>query len=100
VITDTAGFEINPANGPMQVITLQANRTPAATNFNNGQSVKLRVDDGTGFAITWTTVGVVWTTQVPDSSGTPPKLASTGWTHIELWKESGVIYGAYWYSAT
>jgi hypothetical protein len=100
-ITDAAGFEINPANGPIQTITLGANRTPAATNFASGQSVKLKVDDGTAYAITWTTVGVVWVGQTAGSSGAAPTLGTTGWTHIELWKEGSIIYGALiGYSAT
>jgi hypothetical protein len=100
-ITDAAAFEINPANGPIQTITLGANRTPAATSFASGQSVKLKIDDGTAFAITWTTVGVVWIGQTAGSSGTAPTLGTTGWTHIELWKEGSIIYGALiGYSAT
>jgi hypothetical protein len=100
-ITDAAAFEINPANGPIQTITLGANRTPAATNFASGQSVKLKIDDGTAYAVTWTTVGVVWLSQTAGASGTAPTLGTTGWTHIELWKEGSIIYGALiGYSAT
>jgi hypothetical protein len=100
-ITDGAAFEIDPANGPIQTITLGANRTPAATNFASGQSVKLKIDDGTAYAITWTTVGVVWIGQTAGASGTTPTLGTTGWTHVELWKESSIIYGALiGYSAT
>ena len=101
-ITDgAAAFEINPANGPIQTITLTDNRTPAATNFASGQSVKLKINDGTAFAITWTTVGVVWLGQTAGSSGTAPTLGTTGWTHIELWKEGSIVYGALiGYSAT
>jgi len=100
-IADGAAFEIDPANGPIQTITLGANRTPAATNFASGQSVKLKIDDGTSYAITWTTVGVVWIGQTAGASGTAPTLGTTGWTHIELWKEGSIIYGALiGYSAT
>jgi hypothetical protein len=100
-ITDAAAFEINPVNGSIQTITLGANRTPAATNFASGQSVKLKIDDGTAYAITWTTVGVVWIGQTAGASGTAPTLGTTGWTHIELWKEGSIIYGALiGYSAT
>jgi hypothetical protein len=88
-ITDAAAFEINPNNGPIQLITLGANRTPAATTFAAGQSVTLMINDGTAFAITWTTVGVVWV------GGTAPTLATTGWTVIELWKVASTIYGAW-----
>jgi hypothetical protein len=93
-IVDGAAFEIDPANGPIQEITLGANRTPAATNFESGQSVKLRIADGTAFAITWTTIGVVWIGQTAGSSGTAPALGTTGWTHVELWKEGATVYGS------
>lgn len=100
-ITDAAAFEINPANGPIQTVTLGANRSPAATNFASGQSVKLKIDDGAAYSITWTTVGVIWLNQTAGASGTAPTLGTTGWTHIELWKEGSIIYGALiGYSAT
>jgi hypothetical protein len=88
-ITDGAAFEIDPANGGIQTITLTASRTPAATNFTAGQSVTLMINDGTAYTITWTTVGVVWV------GGTAPVLATTGYTVVELWKVSSTIYGAY-----
>lgn len=87
-ITDGAGFEINPANGGIQVITLGASRTPAATNFTSGQSVTLMIDDGSAYTITWTTVGVVWI------GGTAPTLDTTKKTVVELWKNGSTIYGA------
>lgn len=87
-ITDGAAFEIDPANGSIQLITLGASRTPAATNFVAGESVTLMINDGTAYTITWTTVGVVW------AGGTAPTLATTGYTVIELWKVGSTIYGA------
>lgn len=88
-ITDGAGFEIDPSNGTIQQVTLGANRTPAATNFANGESVTLMVDDGTAATITWTTVDVNWT------GGVAPTLATSGWTVIELWKVGNQIFGAH-----
>lgn len=88
-ITDGAAFEIDPSNGTIQTITLGANRTPAATNFANGESVTLKIADGTAYAITWTTVGVVW------KDATAPTLATTGYTVVELWKENNVIRGVH-----
>lgn len=88
-ITDGVAFEIDPSNGSIQQITLTASRTPAATNFANGEGILLMVNDGTAYTITWTTVGVVWI------GGTAPTLATTGWTHIVLWKVGGTIYGKY-----
>lgn len=94
-ITDAANFEINPANGGIQLITLGASRTPKATNFTPGQSVTLMVDDGTDYTITWTDAtfggsGVVWKTD----TGTAPTLNTTGYTTIVLWKIDTQVYGA------
>ena len=86
-ITDGAGFQIDPGNGSIQQITLGASRTPAATNFANGEGILLMVNDGSAYTITWTTVGVVWI------GGSAPTLATTGWTHIVLYKVGGTIYG-------
>jgi hypothetical protein len=92
-ITDGAAFEINPANGTIQTITLGASRTPKATNFVAGQSVTLMVNDGTAYTLTWTdatfgTGGVIWV------GGTAPTLATTGFTVIEFWKVGSQVYGA------
>lgn len=92
-ITDGAAFEIDPANGGIQTITLGANRTPAATNFTAGQSVTLMVDDGSAYAITWTTVNPTWVGAT--STGSAPTLATSGYTIIEMWKVGSTIYAAY-----
>lgn len=92
-ITDGAAFEIDPANGSIQIITLGANRTPKGTNFAAGEAITLLVDDGTAYTITWTdstfgTGGVTWV------GGTAPTLATSGYTVIELWKVGTKVYGA------
>lgn len=94
-ISDGAAFEIDPGNGSIQLITLGANRTPKATNFAEGESVTLMVDDGTARTLTWTdttfgTSGVVWKT----GGGTAPTLNTSGYTVITLWKVGTQIYGA------
>ena len=94
-ITDGAAFEIDPGNGSIQLITLGASRTPKATNFANGESVLLMVDDGSAYTLTWTdttfgTSGVVWKT----NAGAAPTLNTTGYTAIVLWEVAGQIYGA------
>lgn len=86
-ITDGAGFQIDPGNGTIQQITLGASRTPAATNFASGESVTLKIADGSAYTITWSTVGVTWV------GGTAPTLATTGWTIVVLWKDGSTIYG-------
>lgn len=87
-ITDGVGFEINPANGGIQTITLGASRTPVATNFSSGQSVTLMIDDGSAYTITWSSVAVTWV------GGSAPTLATSGYTVVELWKSGSTIYGA------
>lgn len=94
-ITDGAAFEIDPANGSIQSITLGANRTPKATNMVSGESVLLLVDDGSAFTITWTdttfgTGGVVWKTD----GGSAPTLNTSGFTLIVLTKVGTQVYGA------
>lgn len=90
-ITDAAGFVIDPSNGGLQKITLGASRTPAAApvGWTAGKGLLLKIVDGTDYAITWTTLGVVW------DGGTPPTLATTGWTMVVLWKDGDAIYGKY-----
>lgn len=91
-ISDGAAFEIDPANGSIQIITLGASRTPAATNFESGQTVLLGVDDGTGYTLTWTSISPVWIKVGGTASA--PTLATTGYTWILLWKVGSVVYGA------
>lgn len=91
-ITDGAAFEIDPANGSVQVVTLGAARTPAATNFEAGQTILLGIDDGTAYAITWTSVAPTWVK--PGGTATAPTLATTGYTWVLLWKVGTTIYGA------
>jgi hypothetical protein len=89
-ITDGAAFEIDPANGSIQVVTLGANRTPAATNFEAGQVVLLGIDDGTAYTITWSTVNPTWVKV--GGTGSAPTLATTGYTWILLWEVGTTIY--------
>ena len=89
-IVDGAAFEIDPANGSVQVVTLGDNRTPAATNFEAGQTVLLGIDDGTAYAVTWTTVDPTWVT--PGGGGAAPDLGTTGFTWIILWKQGSTLF--------
>ena len=90
-ITDGAAFEIDPANGSVQIVTLGASRTPAATNFEAGQVVLLGIDDGTAYTVTWTTVNPTWVKQ--GGSASAPALGTIGYTWILLWKVSSTVYG-------
>ena len=87
-ITDGASVDLDPSNGTVQLWTLGANRSPTATGFASGQSMTLMVDDGASYAITWPSV--TWKTD----SGSPPVLNASGYTVIQLWKVSTVLYGA------
>jgi len=100
VIPDGAAFEVAPASGSVQLITLGANRTPKATTFAAGESVTLMVNDGSAYALTWTDStwgsgigtpisGVAWT------GGAAPALAVSGFTVLQFWKVSTQVYGAY-----
>lgn len=93
-ITDGVAFEIDPSNGTMQNVTLTASRTPKGTNFAAGESVTLRIKDGTAYTLTWTdttfgTGGVIWI------GGTAPTLDTTNWTTVVLWNEGSQVYGKY-----
>lgn len=88
-ITDGAGFEIDPANGGIQTVTLGASRSPAATNFTAGQSMILGIDDGSAYSITWPTI--TWAT----TTATAPTLATSGYTWVVLWKVGSTLYGKY-----
>lgn len=88
VITDSAGFAIDPTNGSIQLVTLTASRTPTQANWTAGQSVTLMINDGTAYTVTWTSLSVTWV------GGSAPTLATSGYTVIELWKVGTTIYGA------
>lgn len=81
---------LSPTDGSIQTWTLSGNSTPTAGTWASGQSITLLVDDGTAYAITWATIGVVFKTD----AGVAPTLNTTGETVIELWKVGSTIYGA------
>jgi hypothetical protein len=89
-ITDGASVILDPNNGSIQTWTLGASRTPDQANWAAGQSITLMIDDGTAYAITWSTLAVVWKTD----NGVAPTLNTTGFTVIALWKVGTTIYGA------
>src|SRR3990167_549887 len=88
-ITDGAAFEIDPVNGSVQIVTLGASRTPAATNFEAGRTGLLGINDGTAYSITWTTVAPTWVKV--GGTGVAPTLATTGYTWVLLWKVASTI---------
>jgi hypothetical protein len=89
-VSDGSTVTLDPNNGSIQTWTLGASRTPDQANWAAGQSITLLIDDGTDYAITWSTLAVVWKTD----AGVAPTLNTTGFTVIVLWKVGTTIYGA------
>jgi hypothetical protein len=89
-ISDGASVILDPNNGSIQTWTLGASRTPDQVNWAAGQSISLMIDDGTAYAITWSTLAVVW----KSDGGSAPTLNTTGFTVVALWKVGTTIYGA------
>lgn len=81
---------LSPTNGSIQTWTLTGVSTPTAGTWASGQSMTLMVDDGTANTIDWSSVAVTWKTD----AGVAPTLNTSGYTVIQLWKVSTVIYGA------
>ena len=92
VITDGAEFAINPENGAVQTVTLGASRTPVLADFSSGQTVVLGINDGAGYAVTWTSVSPTWVR--PGGTGAAPTLHTTGYTWVLLWKVGITVYAA------
>ena len=82
---------LSPANGSIQTWTLTGNSTPTSGTWNSGQSINLRVDDGSGFTINWSSMAVTWEVD----GGAAPTLKTTGFTPIVLTKVGATIYGRY-----
>lgn len=81
---------LSPTNGSIQTWTLSASSTPTAGTWAEGQSITLMIDDGTAYAITWTSLPVTWKT----NGGVAPTLLTSGFTPIILYKVGTTIYGA------
>lgn len=81
---------LSPTNGSIQTWTLSGASTPTAGTWAAGQSITLMIDDGSAATVTWSSLAVTWKTD----SGNAPTLNTTGFTVIQLWKVSTVIYGA------
>ena len=77
---------LDPSNGTIQTWTLTGNSTPTATNFLEGESILLLVDDGTAYTITWPTMEWI--------GGSAPTLDTANTNVIELWKVGSTLYGA------
>ena len=91
-ITDGAAFAIDPENGAVQTVTLGASRTPVLANFSSGQTVVLGINDGTSYAVTWTSIAPTWVR--PGGTGAAPTLHTTGYTWVLLWKVGSTVYAS------
>ena len=80
---------ITPNNGSIQTWVLSGNSTPTSGSWANGQSVLLMIDDGTSYAVTWTSMSVTWL----NNNGVAPTLAETGYSSIMFFKLGGALYG-------
>lgn len=85
-ITSAASITLSAANGTIQKLDLAHNVT-AGNSLTNGQFLKLKVSDGAS-AYTLTITGIVWV-------GDTPTIPTTGYAHIEIWKEGSVLHGRY-----
>jgi hypothetical protein len=91
-LTDAATITIEPANGSIQYLTaLGASRTIDVSNFVDGETVALMINDnsGAGSVTTWSTVEWV------NNGGSAPAWPDSGnYTVVSLWKVNGTVYGA------
>lgn len=76
---------LDPANGTIQTWTLTGNSTPT-DSLSAGESITLKILDGTAYTITWPTMEWV--------GGTAPTLDTTNDTWVVLWKVGSTLYGA------
>jgi hypothetical protein len=87
VVTGTSP-ELDPANGTMATWTLTGTSTPTfAASWTQGESMLLLVNDGTGYGITFPTT--LW------NGGTPPTLATSGYTIMSIFKVGANFYASH-----
>jgi len=84
-LTGTAP-SLNPANGTMQTWTLPGTSNPTFdSGFGDGESITLMISDGSSRTISWP--AIQW------AGGSPPDLATSGYTVIVLWRVGSTFYG-------
>jgi hypothetical protein len=90
-VTETVGVitgitpSIVATDGTIQTWTLSGDSSPTF-GFLAGQSITLMIDDGSGRSITWPTMQWI--------GGTPPPLATSGYTVVIVWRVGAGYYGA------
>lgn len=78
-------FTLEASNGTIQNLTLSNNVTTITDSLADGEAITLVVDDGSGYAITWSTTKWV--------GGSTPTLDATNKNVIVLWKVGSDLYG-------
>ena len=84
------GTGIDTGNGTIQIKTLGANTT-FTDALTSGQSVKLTLSNSGSYTVTWPTITWISATE---AAGSAPTVSSSYATHIEVWKEGSILYGA------
>ena len=73
------------AGGEVKTWTLTGNSTPT-DGLSSGEGLLLLINDGLAYTITWP-AGIIW------NYGSPPTLATSGFTVISLMKIGSQLYG-------
>ena len=77
---------LSASNGIIQTWTLTGNSVPT-DSLSAGDFIRLMIDDGTAYTITWPTI--TWQTD----SGVAPTLKTSGYTGVNLYKIGSTLYG-------
>ena len=88
-VYECTGTELDPDLGTVQYKTLAANTT-FTESLTAGQSMMLKINDGSAYTVTWPTIKWLGAS----AAGSAPTLATSGYTCIELWKVGSDLYGA------
>jgi hypothetical protein len=83
----SSGFAFDPANGTIQYKSLGSNAT-FTDSLESGQSLLLRLENGSTYVVTWPTI-----TWVSTNGNIAPIL--TAKDTIAFWKIDTTLYGAY-----
>jgi hypothetical protein len=87
--TVSSTFNVATSDGQIQKITLGASITVSSSSLNDGDSLILMVDDGSAYAITWSSF--IWS----NSGGSAPTLVTSGFNVFSIWKIGASAYIAY-----
>jgi hypothetical protein len=86
-LTPDSTVDVDPADGQIQLLTLDQNTTITLDNFQSGDNITLQIDDGSSYTVTWPTISWI--------GGSAPTLATSGWNVIVLWKAGSTLFGSF-----